>query len=50
MRTCKSCGHVNPKFPTQYWGWADYRRRTHVVVQARKTMADAADKIVASQS
>jgi hypothetical protein len=50
MRTCKSCGHVNAPFPMQYWGWADYRRRTHVVVQARKTMAEAADKIVASQS
>jgi hypothetical protein len=45
LRTCKSCGHVNAPFPTQYWGWADYRRRTHVVVQARKTMAEAADKV-----
>ncbi|MDH7798264.1 MULTISPECIES: hypothetical protein [unclassified Beijerinckia] len=44
LRTCKSCGHVNAPFPTQYWGWADYRRRTHIVVQARKTMAEAAAK------
>ncbi|MBN9080291.1 MAG: hypothetical protein BGP04_18660 [Rhizobiales bacterium 62-17] len=47
MRTCKSCGHLNAPFPTQYWGWADYRRRTHVVVQARKTMIEAAAKTAA---
>ena len=21
IRTCKKCGHVNPTFPTQDWGW-----------------------------
>lgn len=47
MRTCRSCGHVNSPPPVEYWGWADYRRRTHVIVQARKTMADAAAKATA---
>lgn len=44
LRTCGKCGHVNPKFPTSYWGWADYRRRTHVVLRARKLMAETAEK------
>lgn len=41
-RTCKSCGHVSKPFPTAYWGWDHYRRRTAIAVAARKIMADAA--------
>jgi hypothetical protein len=48
LRTCRKCGHVNPKFPMSYWGWADYRRRTHVVVEGRKLMAEAAEKAMAA--
>jgi len=40
-RTCKSCGHVNAPFPTDYWGWAEYRRRTTVIAAARTIMAAA---------
>jgi len=46
-RTSKSSGHVNQPFPTPYWGWDDYRRRTHVIVQARNMMTEAAANIAA---
>ena len=41
MRTCPKCGHVSEPFPIDYWGWEEYRRRTHVVVEARETMKNA---------
>ena len=41
-RTCKSCGHVSKPFPTGYWGWDHYRRRTAIAVASRKIMADVA--------
>jgi 3-hydroxyanthranilate 3,4-dioxygenase len=41
-RTCKSCGHVSKPFPTDYWGWDHYRRRTAVAVTSRKIMLDVA--------
>jgi hypothetical protein len=41
-RTCNKCGHVNPLFfASDYWGWNEYRRRTHVVAQAREIMRQA---------
>lgn len=46
-RTCKSCGHVSRLFPTAYWGWDHYRRRTAIAVAARKIMSDAAQQSVA---
>ncbi len=45
MRTCKSCGHVSEPFPVKAWGWADYKRRTHVVLEARELMRHAVDNI-----
>ena len=42
-RTCKSCGHVSAPFPTAYWGWDHYRRRTAIAVAAKKLMSDAAE-------
>ena len=41
-RTCKSCGHLNPPFPHEPWGWEDYRLRTQWAVKARKTMIETA--------
>jgi hypothetical protein len=41
LRTCKSCGHLNPVFPQPYWGWQDYRKRTQLAARVRKTMLDA---------
>jgi hypothetical protein len=43
-RTCKSCGHVSKPFPTSFWGWDHYRRRTAVAVASRKLMMDDATK------
>jgi hypothetical protein len=42
LRSCKSCGHLNPPFPHEPWGWEDYRLRTQWAVKARKTMIDGA--------
>ena len=42
LRTCKSCGHVNPPFPQPFWGWEEYRQRTQVAVRMRRTMLDQA--------
>jgi hypothetical protein len=42
-RTCSHCGHVNAPFPTGYWGWDHYRRRTAIAVAAKKLMSDAAE-------
>ena len=41
-RRCKNCGHPNPPFPHEPWGWEEYRLRTQWAVKARKTMIDAA--------
>ncbi|HEX3971646.1 MAG TPA: Rieske 2Fe-2S domain-containing protein [Stellaceae bacterium] len=41
-RTCKSCGHVSKAFPTGYWGWDHYRRRTAIAVTSRKIMGEVA--------
>ena len=40
-RVCKKCGHLNAPFPDAYWGWAGYRRRTRIAVEARKIMGEA---------
>jgi hypothetical protein len=34
-RTCKHCGHVEPPFPLEEWGWERYARHTEVVNRAR---------------
>jgi hypothetical protein len=41
MRTCKACGHVNAPFPSAYWGWDEYRRRTQVIALAKSLMREA---------
>lgn len=43
LRTCSTCGYANPpKFTDDYWGWVEYRRRTHAVAKAREIMRAAA--------
>ena len=44
LRSCKSCGHVSRAFPSAYWGWDHYRRRTAIAVAARNIM-DAASQV-----
>jgi 3-hydroxyanthranilate 3,4-dioxygenase len=49
LRTCKKCGHVNPPvFPTDYWGFQEYKRRTHIIAKARETMRQAAEAALVS--
>jgi hypothetical protein len=40
-RTCPKCGHVNAPFPSAYWGWDEYRRRTQVIALAKSLMREA---------
>jgi len=37
-RTCKRCGTVNPPFPLDRWGWAEYARRGRTVAEARAAL------------
>jgi hypothetical protein len=37
-RTCKHCGHVEPPFPGEEWGWERYVRYTEVVNRARQQL------------
>lgn len=41
-RTCPSCGHVNPPFPLERWGWDRYAAQTIAVRRAAQALADAA--------
>lgn len=43
-RTCKSCGHVNPPFPTHIWGWQRYVYNTSIVEEARAALVEAANQ------
>jgi len=49
-RTCPHCGHLNTPFPTAYWGWDHYRRRTAIAVAAKKLMSEAAEGRVPAAS
>lgn len=42
-RTCPKCGHVNAPFPLRRWGWDKYRDMTHVVREARLSLAETAE-------
>lgn len=52
-RTCKHCGHVEPPFPVQEWGWGRYSHQTEVVNRARRQLetmsAEALDEPVPSE-
>src|SRR5262245_60142173 len=37
-RTCKHCGHFEPPFPVEEWGWGRYTRHTEVVNRARRQL------------
>lgn len=40
-RTCKRCGTVNPPFPLDRWGWAEYAMRGRTVAKARAALEQA---------
>jgi hypothetical protein len=41
-RRCASCGHDNPTFPLERWGWKQYVQQTHTVNDARHALEAAA--------
>lgn len=41
-RTCSECGHVNPEFPTEEWGWGEWVKRHQTVNTARHALDEAA--------
>ena len=43
-RRCDSCGHDNPPFPLQRWGWLQYVQQTRTVNDARHALDAAADQ------
>jgi hypothetical protein len=38
VRTSPECGHVNPEFPTQLWGWQRWVTQWRTVNAARKAL------------
>jgi hypothetical protein len=40
-RTCRHCGHQNPPFPLESWGWDVYVRQSEVVRRAEAALAAA---------
>ncbi len=41
-RTCKHCGHVNPPFPVEAWGWEKYIQQKQIADRAYSAMVEAA--------
>jgi hypothetical protein len=48
-RTCKHCGHVEPPFPLEEWGWGRYTRHTEIVNRARQQLESASTEVLAEQ-
>ena len=44
LRTCNACGHVNPPFPMDEWGWAKWSMHQRTVNDARAAMLAMADE------
>jgi uncharacterized protein with PIN domain len=49
-RTCTRCGHVNPPFPADIWGWQNYVDRHEVVNAARHLLDETARKAEAASA
>ena len=37
-RLCKHCGHQNPPFPIEDWGWDDYVRQAEIIKLAQESV------------
>ena len=44
-RTCSACGHVNPRFPVERWGWTALVSQSAAVRLARAAM----DKVISGE-
>jgi hypothetical protein len=40
-RRCKHCGHLNPPFPIESWGWSEYVRQAEIVKMAHASLERA---------
>jgi hypothetical protein len=40
-RRCKHCGHQNPPFPIEDWGWDQYVRQAEIIEMAQDSIDDA---------
>lgn len=40
-RTCTHCGHLNAPFPTEFWGWDLYMRKTGIAQDALRLLEQA---------
>lgn len=40
VRTCNKCGHLNPPFPLELWGWQNYRAGFSVQERSRARYLD----------
>jgi len=45
-RRCGSCGHDNPTFPLERWGWRQYVQQTRTVNDARHALDAAAAQLL----
>jgi hypothetical protein len=47
-RHCGSCGHDNPQFPLERWGWRHYVQQTRTVNDARHALDAAAEQALSN--
>jgi hypothetical protein len=45
-RRCAHCGHDNPTFPLERWGWKQYVEQTRTVNDARHVLDAAAAEVL----
>jgi len=45
-RTCKHCGHIEPPFPVEEWGWGRYTRHTELVNRARQQLETLSTEVL----
>jgi hypothetical protein len=44
LRHCEKCGHQNPPFPAERWGWVTHKLQAEAAAAARRTLEAAADR------
>lgn len=49
IRTCAKCGHLNPPFPMERWGWDQWAKQQRTVNDARTTLLAKADEAFAGE-
>jgi hypothetical protein len=49
VRTCRSCGHVNPPHPEPLWGWQRWVEQSRTANRARRLMQAAAESALRTE-